>query len=341
LREAKYEALVASSAILSLTDYGRVARQSGGIVGQCVINNMESERFRFGLFEFDTATRELRREGVLVRLQSQPAQVLACLIERASQVVSREELRKVLWGGETFVDFDRGLNFCVSQIRSALRDESIQPTYIRTIPKHGYQFIAPVERVSEREPGGEENVPVRSGVNVRAVVLACAAGIFVVLASTAGYLLWPRQNLMGPPIVAVLRFDNETGQADMVRFSDGLTDSVVEQLTSQSGNRYQVIGNALILRGPRDLRDLNAIATSLHAAYVVLGQVQSNSGQVVILAHLIRLPDQTHIWVVRAERTLGDPLNVESEVAQKIAAEFSSRVPADSTPISSPPLGSH
>jgi TolB-like protein len=250
-------------------------------------------------------------------------------------------LRKILWGGETFVDFDRGLNFCISQIRSALRDQSIQPTYIRTIPKHGYQFIAPVERVSECAPGGEKTVPARSGVNVRAIVLACAAGIFVVLASTAGYLLWPRQNSMRPPIVAVLRFDNETGQPDMDRFSDGLTDSVVEQLTSQSRDRFQVIGNALILRGPRDLRDLNAIATSLHATYVVLGQVQSNNGQVVILAHLIRLPDQTHIRVVRAERKLEDPLNVESEVARKIAAEFSPRVPLTPHQSGSPPLASH
>lgn len=308
---------------------------------QCVLNKMESERFRFGLFEFDTATRELRREGVLVRLQSQPAQVLACLIELAGQVVSREELRKILWGGETFVDFDRGLNFCISQIRSALRDESMQPTYIRTIPKRGYQFIAPVEQISEPVPGGEKAGPAHSGVNVRAAALKCAAGLFVVLASIAGYLLWHRRNSMSSPIVAVVRFDNETGQPNMDHFSDGLTDSVVEQLISQSRDRYQVIGNALVLRGPRDRRDLNAIAASLHAAYAVLGQVQSNSGQVVILAHLIRLSDQTHIWVVREKRGLEDPLNVESEVARKIAAEFSPRVPADSTPSRSPPFASH
>jgi DNA-binding winged helix-turn-helix (wHTH) protein/TolB-like protein len=292
---------------------------------------MESERFRFGLFEFNTTTRELRREGVLVRLQAQPAQVLACLMERGGQVVSREELRKILWGGETFVDFDRGLNFCISQIRSTLRDESIQPTYIRTIPKRGYQFIAPVEQISERVLAGEQTVPARSGVKVRAVALACAAALFVVLSSMAGYLLWPRRNSMPPPVVAVARFDNETGRPDIDRFSDGLTDNLVEQLTSQSHDRFQVIGNALILRGPRDLRDLNAIATSLHAAYVVLGQVQSNGTQVVILAHLIRLPDQTHIWVVRANRGLENPLNVESELAQKIAAEFSSRVPSETT----------
>jgi TolB-like protein len=127
----------------------------------------------------------------------------------------------------------------------------------------------------------------------------------------------------------------------MNRFSDALTDTVVEQLTSQSGGRYQVIGNALILRGRREQRDLSAIATSLHAAYVVLGQVQSNGSQIRILAHLIRLPDQTHVWVVRKDRTLEDPLAVESELAQKIAAEFSPRVSEASLRSASLPAASH
>jgi len=74
---------------------------------------MDSRRFRFGLFEFDAAALELRREGALVRLQSQPAQVLACLVECADQVVSLDALRKAVWGNETFVDFERGLNFCI------------------------------------------------------------------------------------------------------------------------------------------------------------------------------------------------------------------------------------
>src|SRR5258708_3711624 len=107
---------------------------------------MSSERFHFGVFEFDTATGQLQRNGTPVALQAQPAQVLGCLLERAGQAVSREDLRQAVWGAGTFVDFDRGLNFCISQIRSALRDDSAQPLYIRTIPKHGYQFIAPVER---------------------------------------------------------------------------------------------------------------------------------------------------------------------------------------------------
>jgi len=291
---------------------------------------MESGQFRFGLFEFDVATRELRREGLLVRLQSQPAQALACLIERADQVVSREDLRRAVWSDETFVDFERGLNFCISQIRSALKDDSAEPAYIRTIPKRGYQFIAPVQRISAQPPERPKTeVAPQSRSTVRTAVLVFALATSVVLAFVA-YHFRSIQGANHAPILVVERFDNETGDPSVTRFSDALTDNVVEQLTSQSSGRYRVIGNAQILRLPREQRDLKIIASTLHAAYVVLGQVQSNNGQIRILAHLIRLPDQTHVWVVRTDRTLEDPLGVESEVAQKIAAEFSPRMPQPS-----------
>src|SRR6059058_405947 len=102
-------------------------------------------RVRFGLFELDPATGELRREGALLRLQPQPAAVLAFLVEHAGEVVTREALREAVWGGDTFVDFDRGLNFCIAQIRAALGDIADSPRFIRTLTKRGYQFIAPVD----------------------------------------------------------------------------------------------------------------------------------------------------------------------------------------------------
>jgi len=287
---------------------------------------MEPNCYRFGLFEFTAEDRELRREGVLVRLQSQPAQVLACLIKRAGQVVSRDELRRTLWGSDTFVDFDRGLNFCISQIRSALEDDSAAPVYIRTIPKHGYQFIAPVEQLSESAPDNRKIGTAPRSLNARAIVLASAGVILAILTLTAGYRFLQRSILKNPPVVAVSRFDNETGRPEMDSFADGLTGSVVEQLTSSAGKRYLVIGNAQILRRTRDQRDLNAIGASLHATYVVLGQVQISGDRIRILAHLIRLPEQTHVWVVRTDSTVDDPLSVESDVAQKIVAEFSPRV---------------
>src|SRR5579864_7403159 len=141
---------------------------------------MESERFRFGIFEFDLATRQLRRDGTPVPLQAQPAQVLGCLLQHAGQVVSRDDLSQAVWGGETFVDFDRGLNFCISQIRSALRDNSAQPVYIRTIPKFGYQFIAPVESIPDRRM--EESGPAPPDrAHARTVALTLVLAFFAVL----------------------------------------------------------------------------------------------------------------------------------------------------------------
>jgi DNA-binding winged helix-turn-helix (wHTH) protein/TolB-like protein len=298
---------------------------------------MDSKRFRFGLFEFDAATLELRREGALVRLQLQPSQVLACLVERADQVVSRDDLHKVVWGNETFVDFERGLNFCISQIRYALKDDSADPTYIRTVPKSGYQFIAPVQNIPTQVPESlKKQAASHSPFTARIAALAFALIALVTLAFLA-YRFRSVQSATQPPILAVLRFDNETGDPGITSFSDALTDNVVEQLTSQSSGRYRVIGNAQILRLPREQRDLKAIAHSLNARYVVIGQVQSNGAQVRILAHLILLPDQTHIWVARMDRTLEDPLSLESEGAHKIAVEFSPRVLADPNRASSLP----
>jgi DNA-binding winged helix-turn-helix (wHTH) protein/TolB-like protein len=305
---------------------------------------MAAGRFRFGLFELDTATCELRREEALVRLQSQPAQVLACLVARPGEVVSREELRKAIWGSETFVDFDRGLNFCIGQIRSTLDDDSVTPRYIRTLPKRGYQFIAPVERIGEsvaESPKGAKAASARPRFRAATAVWVCAGVLLLALAVGAGYWLRSSRSAKHRPIVAVLRFDNETSDPGMTRFADGLTDNVVEQLTVQSGGQYDVIGNASILRLPREQRDLRAIFLSLHAGYVVLGQVQSNGAQTRILVHLIRLPDQTHVWVARMDRTIADPLAIESEAAQKVGAEFSERIAKDSSGTPLPEAASH
>lgn len=302
---------------------------------------MGAGRFRFGLFEFDAAGLELRREGVPVRLQSQPAQVLAFLIERADQIVSRDKLRNAIWGDQTFVDFEGGLNFCISQIRSALQDDSTQPVYIRTVPKIGYQFIAPVQRLSppQQEEARIEHAR-RTTVSRRMAALVMAMAVLAVGAFLT-YRFRSIQRVRRAPILAVLPFDNVSTDSRLTQFSDALSDNVVEQLTLQSRGVYRVIGNAKILRLPREQRDLQAIASSLHASYAVFGQVRTNGAEIRILAHLIRLSDQTHIWVVRVDRPLVDPLNLESEAAGKIAAEFSTRMSADPDKAPSFPSASH
>lgn len=106
----------------------------------------ERRRFRFGVFEFDSETGELCREGrAQPQLRSQAVQVLLMLLERPREVVTREELRNGLWSSDTFVDFDHGLNTAINQLRSALGDSAANPRFVQTLPRRGYRFIAPVE----------------------------------------------------------------------------------------------------------------------------------------------------------------------------------------------------
>lgn len=297
---------------------------------------MDSRRFRFAPFDFDAATLELRREGVLVRLQTQPAQLLVFLLERSGQVVSRDALRAAVWGDKTFVDFENGLNFCVSQLRSALQDDSSQPRYIRTVPKSGYQFVAPVSRISPPSPespqpdGNQARTAIPLLVRIAmlaAGLIAIAAIVLLSLRSRPFHIA--AQSQVQAPILTVSRFDNETGDPALSIFANNLTDNVVQQLTIQANGAYRVIGNAQILRLPREHRDLPSIASSLQASYAVLGQVQTNGTQIRVLAHLIRLSDQTHIWVVREDLPQTDSLSQQSAAAQKIAADFSARMAAD------------
>jgi DNA-binding winged helix-turn-helix (wHTH) protein/TolB-like protein len=302
---------------------------------------MKSGCYRFGIFEFDAETMELRRNGAILHLQSQPARVLACLIQNSDRTVTREELRTAIWGNETFVDFERGLNFCISQIRSALGDDSARPIYIQTLPKRGYQFIAPVEFISSEVQSQEipSEPPKTTVVSRRKWIIATVAVILLCVAGfAAAHFLRRGANESRTPIVAVVRFDNETGDSAATRFSDGLSDNVVERLTALSVGKYEVIGNARVLRGPREERDLNVIARELNAKYIVIGQIQPDHDKARILAHLIRMPEQTHVWVVRADhQVLEDASSLETELAERIADQFSSRLVADTIQTASHP----
>ncbi|MGH9863272.1 MAG: winged helix-turn-helix domain-containing protein, partial [Candidatus Acidiferrales bacterium] len=112
-----------------------------------------SSRLRFGVFELDTSSGELNREGLPVKLQPQPSKVLALLARRPGRLVTREEIQQEIWGADTFVDFEKGLNFCIKQIRVALADDAETPRYIETVHSRGYRFIAPVEEVGQVAPG--------------------------------------------------------------------------------------------------------------------------------------------------------------------------------------------
>ena len=301
---------------------------------------MSASLRRFGVFTFDVDTLELSRNGRPIRLQPQPARVLATLLAHAGRTVTREELRAAVWRDDTFVDFDRGLNFCIAQIRSALGDDADAPRFVRTLPKRGYEFIGPLEAVGGADAVArsvttpEPTAPPRR--RWTKVGWAAVAAAIVVAGGVAGSRLLRPHTL---PVVAVARFDNETGNTTLTRFSDELTDGVVEQLTASGTGHFGVVGNAAILRVARDGRDLLAIGRALGASYVILGQVQSDpGGHLRVLAHLIRLPDQTHVSVSRTDGLSEASLPAVEGLASKIAAAFTRRLgDAERGPLSPAP----
>src|SRR6202158_5034450 len=111
---------------------------------------------RFGVYEFDLRSGELRKHGIRIKLQEQPCQILAILLEHRGELVTREELQRRLWPSDTFVDFEHSINTAIKKLREALEDDADEPRYIETLPRHGYRFIAPVEE----EPTAEEQLAV-------------------------------------------------------------------------------------------------------------------------------------------------------------------------------------
>ncbi len=276
---------------------------------------MSQSRIKFGVYDFDLDTCELCRGGSVVRLQPQPAQVLRVLIEAEGQIVSRERIRELVWGTEVHVDFDRALNYAVSQIRSALRDSAESPRYIETIPKAGYRLLALVEKASREQAVPENPEPaVQDARGWSRRTLVIGGGGFSLLGAAAGLsrMLAPR----GGRRIAVALFDNETSDSSLDRFANDVTDSLIVALTASTMGAYQVIGNAALLRQKRSFRDLEIIARDLKARFVILGQVKAGKGTRgeeagFVLAHLIRMPDQVHLQVARVPLGEAEPVALE------------------------------
>jgi DNA-binding winged helix-turn-helix (wHTH) protein/TolB-like protein len=287
----------------------------------------------FGLFEFDVQGGVLTREGVPVRLQPQPAKVLAILVGRAGDVVSREDLRQQIWSDGTFVDFERGLNFCIAHIRGALKDSADEPRFIETLPRRGYRFIAPVRTTAPAAPASAAAPPDtprrRSSVpliTVGAIGVVAAATIVLVLGA------WFAGTAARPSRIAVVPFDNETGLDDYDEIARGVADATVARLaTPERIGRLSVIGNAAALHRPRAFRDLKRIGTSLNADYIVLAQMKRDASRIRLIAHLIRVKDEAHVWANTYDRP-AFTLDVQAEIAEAIANAVVRKVADASSP---------
>ncbi|HJZ73486.1 MAG TPA: winged helix-turn-helix domain-containing protein [Vicinamibacterales bacterium] len=302
-------------------------------------------KYRFGVFSFDDRTLALTRSDRPVPLEPQPARALALLVARAGELITRDELRAHLWDPATHVDFDRGLAYCIGELRAALGDSAENPRFVQTLPRRGFTFIAPVTRdpatepreapAAERDAAAVPRDAAPEGARARPVVVkpwiaAAAIAGAALIVGAAGALMVARDRPPAPPrrpIVAVAVFENETGDAQYDRLAASIADVIVERLTAIGPSRLGVDGNAAILRRPRGARDWRAVAQDTGAAYLVFGLLQERADRLSLLMQLIRLDDGTHVWVQRINRPSGDRLDmIDADAAAQIESAVRSTV---------------
>jgi len=272
---------------------------------------------RFYGFELDLRNGQLTRDGLPLKLQPQPAKVLALLVSRPSEIITREELVKQVWGSDTFVDFEQGLNFAIRQIRAALGDDADQPRFVETLPKRGYRFIAPLTTMSDVSRTDE--APVASSKTrwigiVAAVVLVLAAGVYFQSKSQK-----PR-TVQGPIILAVLPFDDMSSQPQAF-LVDGLTEEMVARVTEISPEHLKVIARTSAMQYARTNKSARQIGQELGADYVLENSVRHENGRLRITSQLVRTSDQVHLWAQNYDRDMRDLLPLESEVTSDIAEQ--------------------
>jgi len=276
----------------------------------------------FGDYELDCRTGELRRNGALLKLQPQPAKVLVILTSRAGEVVTRQELVDQVWGADTHVDFEHGLNFAVSSIRSVLEDDPENPRFVETVPKRGYRFIAPI---SEPVPPQGAVLAERAARPISPKLLAVSAlVVFLSLAFLAALRLWSRKPGINRKLdsVAVLPLRNLSNDPEQEYFSEAMTDELITDLARVGGLR--VISHTSVERYRDNKRPLPDIARELGVEAVVEGTIIRAGERVRITAQLIDARSDQHIWADRYERDFRDVLVLQDEISRKIASEIGS-----------------
>ena len=296
---------------------------------------------RFGVFEINLQSGELRKNGIRLRLSGQPFQVLALLIERAGDAVTREELQSKLWSADTFVDFDHGLNNAVARIREVLDDSSDTPRYVETIPRRGYRFIALLTDVrlatvtlstaeSSVSPAIEITRPGNSGSSVlpaekrfTSFRLMVLLGGTLALVSFA-FMMYHNRNrvVIGPkqPAIkslAVLPLKNLSGDPGQEYLADGMTEALIGRLSAIRDLRVISRTSAMSLKDTK--MSAPDIAKTLQVDALVEGSVVREGNRIRIYAQLIRGATDEHFWSETYDRELPDAIALESDVAQSVA----------------------
>jgi TolB-like protein/tetratricopeptide (TPR) repeat protein len=250
---------------------------------------------RFGAFELDVRSRELRRGDRLIRLQDQPFEILRMMLERPGDVVTRDELRRRLWPDGTFVDFEHSLNAAVKRLRAALGDDADNPKFVETLPRRGYRFIghtAASDDLTESASGGAQ----------------------------------PKVRL------AVLPLTDLSQDPSQEYFTDGLTSEMIAQLGQRCRGRVGVVArwSCMVFKGTTErAREIGRV---LGADYLLEGSVSRDGDRVRISVGLVHAATETHLWAETYQRHLADRLSVQADVAARVAESLAVELVPDAAP---------
>jgi TolB-like protein/DNA-binding winged helix-turn-helix (wHTH) protein/tetratricopeptide (TPR) repeat protein len=312
------------------------------------------EVLSFADYEFGP-NRILSRHGVRLRLKHQSAQILALLLERAGEVVTRDEIRENLWGRDTFVDFEQGINNCIREVRSNLHDRVDQPRYIETVAKLGYRFLAPVTRrpavvrqvaesLTEAHPADTASAvldsPAGSDVDetpspaalysrktFARPFLSVAAIVLIILGAGIWTFLRSRRPLhaaeTGRPSIAILPFANSTGVPENLYLSEGVTESVIDDMGRLGASDLTVIARTSSNAYTGSAKPVAQIGRELGVDYIVQGQVQSEGNHLLLTASLVRTQDAQSLWTYKSERATSDIMGADLEITQDVLRKLS------------------
>jgi TolB-like protein/DNA-binding winged helix-turn-helix (wHTH) protein/Tfp pilus assembly protein PilF len=281
------------------------------------------DSIRFGVFELDVRTGELRKRGLRLPIQGLPIQLLTVLLEQPNQLVTRDELRTRLWPSDTFVDFDHSLHNAVARLREVLGDEAGSPRFIETLPRRGYRFIGPVERIAvqpERVTPGEPRRHFSRSLVATAVGLIVLSALVGVAVEGVRSRLRGRSGATGIQSIAVLPLKSLSSDPAQDYFAEGLTEALITDLGKVSALR--VISRTSVMRYKDTRKTLPEIARELHVDALVEGTVTRSGDRVRITANLVQGSPEKHLWSESYERSSGEVLRLQRDVAQAIVHEI-------------------
>jgi len=295
---------------------------------------------RFGLFEADLDRRRLTKNGLRIRIQDQPFQILALLIERRGETVTRDELKERLWAGDTFVAFDDGLNTAIKKLRGALGDTADNPRFVETVPRVGYRFTAPVTVEGPaaagppvKETAAPEPAPQNSSGEASQVPPAPPLSNFsrwawaalVLAVACAGIWMFKEKRSVAAKsyqidAIAVLPLQNTSADPSQDYLADGMTDEVITDLAKLAGPK--VISRTSAMQYKDTRKTVPQIARELRVGAVVEGSVERSGDRMRVRIQLIDAATDQHLWAESYDRQLSDVLDLESAVAKDIAQKI-------------------